>query len=192
MKIRFLSGPRQGETSHAPYSQQTQLLIAAGLIEVVDSPKPRYGSTAWQEEKLAASRELNPWPRTEPRVSWGIKIGTFNGRPAITASCSNPNCNRNFRYEGPTFKVETNKKGAKERVLLSLDFIVFNHSCGALFNENVPAHVVAEYRKAYAEGNFLLTPDESKMHAALAQPGDSNKRVDLVAIGYVKKGALEF
>jgi hypothetical protein len=191
MKIRFLSGPRQGQTSHAPYSQQTQLLIAAGLIEVVDGPKPRYGSTEWMEEKQAVSRELNPPPRTEARVTWGIKFGTFNKRPAITASCSNPICTH-FRYEGPTFKVETNKKGVKERVLLSLDFIVFTHSCGALFPENVPAHVVEEYRKAYAEGNFLLTPDESKMYAALAQPGDSNKRVDLVEIGYVKKGALEF
>jgi hypothetical protein len=158
-----------------------------GQAELVTEPRPRYGSTEWMEARQAASRELNPQPRTDPRVEWGIKIGTFNKRPAITASCSNPNCNRNFRYEGPTFKVAGGRK-----VPLSLDFIVFTHSCGYAFPENVPAQVVEEYRKAYAGGNFLLTPDESKMHAALAQPGDSNKRVDLVAIGYVEKGQLEF
>ncbi len=35
MRIKFLSGPRAGEVSHAPHSQATQLLIDSGIIEVV-------------------------------------------------------------------------------------------------------------------------------------------------------------
>ena len=35
MKIKFLTGPRAGELSHAPNSQQSQLLAAAGIIEII-------------------------------------------------------------------------------------------------------------------------------------------------------------
>jgi hypothetical protein len=194
-KIKWLRHPNPAKqhlngTIDYPTREEVAPYLLSGQAVLVNAEKPRYGSTEWMEEKQAKGRALNP-PCTEARVTWGIKFGTFNKRPAITASCSNPICTH-FRYEGPTFKVGTNKKGVKERVLLSLDFIVFTHSCGALFPENVPAHVVEEYRKAYAEGNFLLTPDESKMYTALAQASDSNKRVDLVAVGYVKKGQLEF
>jgi hypothetical protein len=171
MRIKFLSGPKSGQISHAPRSQETQLLIDAGVIEVVAGPAPRYGSTEWMEEKQANSLKINP-PRSEAVVTWGVKFGHFSRRPAIVAWCSNPNCTIHFRFEGPAFKVE-----GKRKTPVSLDSVVFNHSCGYAFNENVPAHIVTEYRRAYAEGVFELPPDEAAM-LAQAAAGRDNKISD--------------
>jgi hypothetical protein len=157
MRIKFLSGPNAGKLGHAERSQATQLLIDSGVIEVVAGQAPRRGSTEWLEERLAADRAMNP-ARPDPVVTWGIKNGYFSRRPAITASCSNANCAINFRFEGPAFKVD-----GKNKIPLSLDSVVFVHSCGHPFPETVSAQVVVEYRKAYAEGVFELPPDEAAM-----------------------------
>jgi hypothetical protein len=182
MKIRFLSGPRQGETSHAPYGQQTQLLIAAGIIEVVNEPKPRYGSTAWLEEKQAVSAALNP-PCPVPTVSWDVKLLTlpttgefgYAKRPAIVASCSNANCVVNFRFDGPTFRVVD-----KKRVEIPLDGIRFLHSCGYTLTDAAPAHIIAEYRAAYGDGGFEYTSDEAAVVSFSALVGDSNKHREIL------------
>src|SRR5437867_2203516 len=64
MRIKFLSGPQAGKFDHAPRSQQTDLLIKAGLVEVVP------------DEPLA--------PAT---VSWGVKFDSYGG-PMLLGSCS--------------------------------------------------------------------------------------------------------
>jgi hypothetical protein len=46
MKIRFLTGDKKGQISHAPVNQNTQLMVDAGLIEVL--PWKNY------QERLAA------------------------------------------------------------------------------------------------------------------------------------------
>lgn len=47
MRIKFLSGPRAGEISHAERTQSTQLLIDAGLIEVVNDALPAPPVPQW-------------------------------------------------------------------------------------------------------------------------------------------------
>jgi hypothetical protein len=44
MRIRFLSGPKTGEVRHAEKSQATQLLVDAGLVEVVDDLRESRGA----------------------------------------------------------------------------------------------------------------------------------------------------
>jgi hypothetical protein len=57
MKIKFVSGPRKGEEGHAPRSQETQLLVDAGIIEIFPeltwqhSHDPDY----WIKNRLAQS-----------------------------------------------------------------------------------------------------------------------------------------
>jgi len=45
MKVKFLSGPRTGETAHVEKNQTTQLLIDAGMLEVIPDAAPavRFG-----------------------------------------------------------------------------------------------------------------------------------------------------
>jgi len=62
MKIRFLSGPRSGETDHAPNTQETQLLAKAGIIEII--PWKNY------HERLASE---TPQVVVPPTVEWGIR-----------------------------------------------------------------------------------------------------------------------
>ena len=64
MRIKFLSGPRKGETTHAPTNQNTQLLVDAGLAEVVP-----------------------PEPLPPATVSWGVKYDSYGG-PMLLGSCS--------------------------------------------------------------------------------------------------------
>jgi hypothetical protein len=47
MLIRFLTGPRMGQTDHAEKSQTTKLLIDAGMIEVVEPPAPERARPKW-------------------------------------------------------------------------------------------------------------------------------------------------
>lgn len=43
MRIKFLSGPNAGKVEHAPRNQSTDLLIKAGLCEVIpDEPLRRF------------------------------------------------------------------------------------------------------------------------------------------------------
>ena len=64
MRIKFLSGPQAGKFDHAPRSQQTDLLIKAGLVEVVPDE-----------------------PQAPATVSWGTKFDTF-GNPMLVGNCS--------------------------------------------------------------------------------------------------------
>jgi hypothetical protein len=83
VKIKFLSGPRAGEVSHAPKSQETQLLIDAGLIEIVPEKKP-----------VAETR-------------WGLGTGANSQQIFILGTCS-LNCGT-FRYTGPAAQAKGQK-----------------------------------------------------------------------------------
>jgi hypothetical protein len=95
MKIKFLSGPRAGQFDHAPISQETDLLVKAGLIEVI--PYKNY------QERLADTMSK---PATASVVSWGVRhclqpgesqprravvIKTVNGEQTIY-DAPPPNC----------------------------------------------------------------------------------------------------
>ena len=70
MKIKYLSGPKAGQFDHAPNTQETQLLVKTGLIEIV-----RY--TNFIEYM---SRE-HAQPAAQPKVEWFIKdigIGRYS------------------------------------------------------------------------------------------------------------------
>jgi hypothetical protein len=74
MKIRFLSGPNAGRVDHAPQSQETELLIKAGVVEIVtDTPKPL-------------------------PVHFGIVLGVQNLNSSLQATC--PTCKRTDYYVG--------------------------------------------------------------------------------------------
>jgi hypothetical protein len=75
MLIRFLSGPKKGQTTHAPRSQETDLLLNAGIIEEVKAPV------------------------VPAVVKWSVQTGQIAQRVFITASCSREVCNRT-RFEG--------------------------------------------------------------------------------------------
>jgi hypothetical protein len=47
MKIKFLSRPRAGEVSHAEKSQATQLLIDAGLVQLIPDAPPALPVPRW-------------------------------------------------------------------------------------------------------------------------------------------------
>jgi hypothetical protein len=49
MYIKYLSGPRAGQFDDAPNSQQTDLLVKAGIIEII--PMPQRGQPGWLEAK---------------------------------------------------------------------------------------------------------------------------------------------
>jgi hypothetical protein len=76
MLIRFLSGPKKGQTDHAPQGQETELLLKAGIIERAVPPVP------------------------PAIVSWTVNTGQVAGRVCIAANCSRELCTRT-RYEGP-------------------------------------------------------------------------------------------
>lgn len=142
MKIKFLSGPKAGQVSHAPYSQQTQLMIDAGLIEVI--PMPPYGSAGW----LAARNEQAASVTTPPPpalVTWGVGEGLYTKRVHITGKCSRATCGV-FRYEGDVPGAATAQ---------------FLHSCGAdAHPEPVPANVLKEFARQKGTEQITITPDE--------------------------------
>jgi hypothetical protein len=74
MRIKFLSGPNAGKVEHAPRNQSTDLLIKAGLCEVIP------------DEPLAPAV-----------VSWAVKFDSY-GVPFILGSCSRA-CGT-YRYLG--------------------------------------------------------------------------------------------
>lgn len=61
MKIKFLSGPRTGQIDHAPNTQEMQLLVKAGLIEIIP----------YRDFREMLSAEHNPSAKP-PLVEWGI------------------------------------------------------------------------------------------------------------------------
>jgi len=85
MKIRFLQGPNAGKIANATRSQETDLLIKSGIIELINEPLP------------------------EVRVTWGIHVSPLpNVPPSIFGTCSHgcgrfvfsgePNDARHFRF----------------------------------------------------------------------------------------------
>jgi hypothetical protein len=76
MRVKILKGPAAGQIRHAEKSQATQLLIDAGLAELVVEAPP-----------------------APPKVTWAVHTGTTTQRLFIAASCSNPLCGT-FKYEG--------------------------------------------------------------------------------------------
>lgn len=74
MKIRFLSGPNAGKIDHAPVSQETDLLIKAGLVEVIND-------------------SAEPLPPT-----FGVIFGVQNAGATLCATC--PPCKRTEYYVG--------------------------------------------------------------------------------------------
>jgi hypothetical protein len=63
MKIKFLSGPRTGQTDHAPNTQETQLLAKAGIIEII--PYRDYRDRLADEISAAT---------VQPVVEWGTCV----------------------------------------------------------------------------------------------------------------------
>jgi hypothetical protein len=63
MKVKFLTGPRAGQIDHAENSQATDLLVKAGIIEVVPYKDFR--------ERLAADMAARPKPATT--IGWGVQ-----------------------------------------------------------------------------------------------------------------------
>lgn len=78
MKVKYLTGPKCGQTSHVPNSQEFQVLVAAGIIEVI--PKPVRGSAEWlnamaEEEEQRVSQL--PADRREPEPTaptWSLRF----------------------------------------------------------------------------------------------------------------------
>ena len=153
MKIRFLSGKRQGEISHAPYSQETKLMIDAGLIEEI--PLPARGSAGWLKARMEQEKSAAPTPA---HVSWGIHKGTQDNRITLEGKCSRPNCSI-FRFEG-------------KREFLSRH--TFQHCCGA-YAEAVPLDVIKKYAEAKKSEEVHYTADEAALFRYSSHVGDSNK-----------------
>jgi hypothetical protein len=162
VKIKFLSGPRQGEISHAPYSQEVQLLASAGLIEIIPYKDFR--------ERLA---ESSPPPATLPaKVSWGVKTD-LNGRVVLCASCSRATCS-SFRYDGPDEAFKVPGKLGQPATVFDPRALTFQHCCGAT-PEKVPVDVLQYYGSTKRGEQRELTKDEVAMHTTAAHVGDSNQ-----------------
>jgi hypothetical protein len=79
MLVKFLSGPRKGEISHAPRTQQTQLLIDAGLCEAIpEKYSPSMLRPPTPAESAAMNAELS-------KVSWGVGTLPSGGKAAMYA-----------------------------------------------------------------------------------------------------------
>ena len=68
MKIKFLSGPRTGQFDHAPNTQETQLLVKAGIIEIIPWKDYRERLAATAAEQTAGTVV----PVTVQHVEWGF------------------------------------------------------------------------------------------------------------------------
>jgi hypothetical protein len=161
VKIKFLSGPRAGQTSHVPNSQEYQVMASAGLIEIV--PMAARGSAEWLRDMKERSEALNP--PVQPKVTWSVGKGDRNGRYFISAKCSNPQCSE-FFYDGAPN---------------SADKLTFVHSCSGTAPERIPVEVSDQYRKLFklpALGAELPADEAAFHYAARPQP---SRPVDLYA-----------
>lgn len=68
MKIKFLTGPKAGQISHAPHSQEIQLLAAAGILEII--PWTSYRERLAEEHSSASGAGC-----IDPNVKGGIEWG---------------------------------------------------------------------------------------------------------------------
>jgi hypothetical protein len=97
MEIRYLTGPKAGQTDDAPYSQEIQILINAGIIEVI--PMPQRGEPGWLEAMRAreAHREarraatLPPDPNSVQGIQYSVherQYGSVHVGHAYIKRCS--------------------------------------------------------------------------------------------------------
>jgi hypothetical protein len=169
MKIKFLSGPRAGQTSHVPNSQEYQVMASAGLIEIV--PMAPRGTSQWLEdmkERSAAFAE----PQRAAQVSWLVAKGSLTERYAITARCSRANCS-SFFFDGDP---DTWRDG--HYLLEHLEFV---HSCGGAAPVQVPASICKEYRgvKSTMENGGTISADVANYHRNCQKNKGDGERVDV-------------
>jgi hypothetical protein len=77
MKIKFLSGPRAGQIDHAPISQETDLLVKAGIIEVI--PYKNWQAQLQHNEYIRQAS----LPKVPVTAQWGIKHSVCGTGPAV-------------------------------------------------------------------------------------------------------------
>jgi hypothetical protein len=184
MKIKFLSGPRAGQTEHVPNSQEYQVMASAGLIEIV--PMAARGSAEWLHDMKERSEALNP--PAQSKVTWTVKKGMLTERWAVLASCSRPNCSA-FYFDGDPGQI-IEKKGIEEgffgqkvsRTNGSIENQSFIHSCSGTAPEKIPASICAEYRsKKKSENIATLGADEAHFYKNCQPSKGDGERVDLYA-----------
>jgi hypothetical protein len=69
MKIRLLTGPRAGQIDHAPNSQEIQLQVKLGNIEIM--PYRDFRERLREEGQGGASTNVNP-SLPEGKIEWGV------------------------------------------------------------------------------------------------------------------------
>jgi len=81
LKIKFLSGPRTGQTDHAPNSQEIQLLAKAGIIEII--PYKNFVEFMSAEHAQGSHPSNSNVPQVQAgAVEWSCST-LHDGRPVI-------------------------------------------------------------------------------------------------------------
>lgn len=74
MKCSFVFGPNAGQTFHAPRDQFIDILIRAGVIELIEADKPRPPVAANAESASIANHTLPVWSVIQTRLSGDYAI----------------------------------------------------------------------------------------------------------------------
>lgn len=133
MKVKFLSGPKQGTTEHIN-NQAGAVLIAAGMA--VEVPMAARGSANWLHDMKEREEAARPTPVIAPTVTWNMTRGSLNQRYAITARCARANCS-SLRFDGVPDLTK------------ALEHLTFTHSCGGGAPEMAPQAICDQYRKVF-------------------------------------------
>jgi hypothetical protein len=170
MKIKFLSGPRAGQTEHVPNSQEYQVMASAGLIEIV--PMAARGTPQWLQDMKERGEAFAP-QLSPAKVTWLVKKGALTERYGITASCSRGNCSSFFFDGEPSAQARDG-----HYVLYHLQFV---HSCGGATAEQIPASICDEYSrvKKTVENVSTMTADVANYHRNCQKSKGDGERVDL-------------
>jgi hypothetical protein len=169
MKIKFLSGPRAGQTSHVPNSQEYQVMASAGLIEIV--PMAPRGTSQWLEDMKERSAAFTP-PLADAQVTWLVAKGALTERYGITARCSRANCS-SFFFDG--------HPDAWRDGHYLLEHLEFVHSCGGGAPVQVPESICKEYRrvKSTLENIPTVSADVANYHHLCHKSKGDGERVDV-------------
>lgn len=113
MLIKFLSGPKAGQTTHAPTNQNTQLLIDAGLAEAVDPNSA--------EGKRLRFPDATGRPMQAKRGShrWFSNRSPFNGKPQLML-VTPPPIEEALPYTGAAENAEAAFKATKYAIYLPI------------------------------------------------------------------------
>ena len=133
MKIKFVSGPKQGTIEHLQPSI-ANVLIASGMAEHI--PYKSYVERLNEESAQAA--------KPVAVVRWQCIKDDIKGRFAIVAKCDQQHCNAATFHGDP--KVA--------------DTLVFQHSCGCGSTTKITNEVVEQYRKQFRPV-INLSPDQA-------------------------------